>query len=29
MTGKTSEKYKKIQSKIEKTITPYMTLKGS
>jgi hypothetical protein len=29
MRGKTSEKYKKIQFKIEKTTTPYMTLKGS
>jgi hypothetical protein len=27
MTEKTSEKYEKIQSKIEKAITPYITLK--
>jgi hypothetical protein len=27
MTGKTSEKYEKIQSKIEKAITPYITLR--
>jgi hypothetical protein len=29
MTGKTSEKYKKTQFKIERTITAYITLKGS
>jgi hypothetical protein len=27
MTGKTSEKYEKMQSKIEKVITPYITVK--
>jgi hypothetical protein len=27
MTGKTFEKYEKIQSKIEEAITPYITLK--